>query len=86
MNVVPEGQMSITQRELEVIFDGVKCITNNKGVLDFELYDESRYFLLEDNYTEILEFLNLPFREIEEKTLSKYRFESHIYKMLQEHE
>lgn len=84
LNIVPEGQRSITQREMEAVFDGVKCITNNKGILDFELYDESRYFLLDDNYEAIPEFLNAPFKEVDDSELGKYRFVNHINEMIQE--
>ena len=84
LNIVPEGQRSITQREMEAVFDGVKCITNTKGILDFELYDRSRYYLLDDNYGGISEFLNTPFKEVDDSELRKYRFASHINEMMQE--
>ena len=82
LNIVPEGQKSITQREMETVFDGVKCITNNKGILDFAFYDESRYFLLDDNYEEIPAFLDLPFKEIRDEELEPYRFDSFLFGML----
>lgn len=82
LNIVPEGQKSITQREMETVFDGVKCITNNKGILDFVFYDESRYFLLDDNYEEIPAFLDLPFKEIRDEELEPYRFDSFLFGML----
>ena len=84
LNIVPEGQRSITQREMEAVFDGVKCITNNRGILDFDLYDESRYFLLDNNYEDIPAFLNNPFKEVEAADLNKYRMVNVIDAMFQE--
>ncbi len=73
LNIVPEGQRSVTQRELESAFDRVKCITNNKGIKDFELYDPTRYFILgDDDISELPKFLNTEFKALTEEELSKY--------------
>ena len=85
LNVVSSGQQSITQREMEAVFDGVKCITNNKGILDFELYDDSRYFLLDDNYEKVPEFLDVPFKAVSDEELKVYRFDAFLTKMLEQH-
>lgn len=82
LNVVPEGQRSITQREMETVFDGVKCITNNRGILNFELYDKSRYFLLDDNYEDIPEFLSVPFKPIDDEKLEMFKFSNSIDRLL----
>jgi len=82
LNIVPEGQKSITQREMEAVFDGVKCITNNKGIASFPLYDESRYFILDHNYEAIPEFLNREFKSITEEEIKPYQFASFMDKML----
>ena len=73
LNIVPEGQVSVTQRELETVFDRVKCITNNKGIKDFELYDPSRYFILgEDNIDSLQGFLNGSFVPVPQERLREY--------------
>lgn len=73
LNIVPEGQRSVTQRELETIFDRVKCITNNKGIKDFELYDPTRYFVIdEDEISQLPLFLESEFKPVSEDELSKY--------------
>ncbi len=85
LNIVPDGQTSITQREMEAVFDGVKCITNNKGILDFELYDPTRYYLInEDNYSGIKEFLNVGFLEVSQQQLEKFRFANQYDKLLKD--
>ena len=82
LNIVPTGQRSITQREMETVFDGIKCITNNTGIKKFALYDETRYFILNDNYKDILKFLNTPFRPVTDNELQEFRFEYVVNKML----
>lgn len=73
LNIVPDGQKSITQREMESIFDQVKCITNNRGILDFELYDTSRFFVLGVDKIEYLQdFLKMEFKPVSEAQLKKY--------------
>lgn len=83
LNIVPIDQKSITQREMEAVFDGVKCITNNRGILDFDLYDDSRYFYLDsDNIEELEDFLNSEFKPVDEKELDKYRFDAYLARNL----
>lgn len=73
LNLVQQGQTSVTQRDLESVFDEVKCVTNNKGIRDFELYDPSRFFILEEDDIETLPaFLTIPFKPIPEEKLSEY--------------
>ncbi len=74
LNYVQEGQTSITQRDMESVFDSVKCITNNKGIRDFELYDPSRFFILgQDDLNGLPAFLDTPFLPVPKELLDKYR-------------
>lgn len=83
LNIMPEGQTSITLRDLEAVFNGVKCITNNKGIQNFELYHPSRFFVLGvDDITKLKEFLKQPFLGITEEQLEKYRYDSVIAAMV----
>lgn len=83
LNIVPKGQKSITQREMEAIFDGIKCITNNLGVRDFEMFDKSIFFVLgEDEISNISEFLNTEVKIFNEDTLKKYDFNCKIQQMI----
>lgn len=75
LNLMPEGQKSLTQRELETIFYNIKCVTNNKGILTSELYDKSRYFVLGvDNIEDLPQFLETPIKPADPKLIQKYSF------------
>lgn len=73
LNIMPEGQTSVTQRELETAFFNIKCVTTNKGILQSDLYDKSRYFVLDvDDYSTLKDFLNSPIKPVDKKILDKY--------------
>lgn len=83
LNVMPAGQKSITQREMEAVFDGVKCITTNEAIVNFELYHPSRFFILGSQKLESLpDFLAVPFQKVDEQTLKKYTFDSFLESMI----
>ena len=83
LNIVPEDQTSVTQRELEAVFDGVKCITNNKGIKNFELYDESIYFVLgEDDLNNVSSFLYSDTKIYNEEVLERYEFRYRLQQVL----
>lgn len=83
LNVVCEGQSSVTQRELETVFCEVKCITTNKAIKDFELYHPSRYFILgEDRIENLPEFMESSYVPVPEEKLKEYKFENVIREML----
>ena len=85
LNIVPEGQTSVTQREMEAVFDGIKCITNNAGVKNFELYDKSLFFILgEDDLNNIHDFLQLKTKRYSEELLQKYDANHRIKQMIGE--
>ncbi len=77
VNIMPENQRSITWRDLEVCYYGVKEITNNRWIKDSELYDKSRYFILgEDDLDGISDFLDTPSVPVDEEVLVRYSFEN----------
>lgn len=83
LNIMPEGQYSITPRDMESAFNNVKEITNNKGVKNLEFYSPDRYFILgEDNIKDIKEFLNKPISPISEEILKKYTFDNMVFNMI----
>ena len=85
LNIMPENQKGLTMRDFEAVFDGIKCITNNKAIKEFELYDSSRYFVLGvDNLDTINEFLSSEFKSISEETLKEYKLDSAISKIIGE--
>ncbi len=85
LNIVPDNQTSVTQRELEAIFDGIKCITNNRGVKSFELYDDSIFFILGENeITDLPTFLRTKIRRFSDDELEKYDFNHRIVRMIED--
>lgn len=79
LNIMPEGQRCLTQREVETAFYNIKCVTNNKGILDSELYDKSRYFVLGvDDFNNLKEFLDSPIKPVEKDIIKKYSFDSMV--------
>ena len=84
LNITRKGQTSITQRELEAVFFNVKCITTNPKIKEFELYDETRYFLLEENYDidELAMFLKMPISKLDEEAKNAYKYEVVLSNML----
>lgn len=83
LNIIPNGQTSVTQRELEAAFDGVKCITNNRGIKEFDLYDRSIFFILgEDDLESLPGFLNSDTKKYNEGILEKYEANQRIQQMI----
>ena len=80
---MPEGQTSVIQREMEAAFDGIKCITNNKGIKSFPIYDKSIFFLLgEDDIHTIPEFLQTNVMVYNSDTLTNYDFNKGIEQLI----
>lgn len=83
LNIVPEGQTSVTQREMEAVFDGIKCITNNHGIKHFELYDESIFYVLDEDINKTIhDFLNMETKKFDENILKQYDFDQRMQQIL----
>ena len=75
---MPEGQKALTMRDFEVVFNGIKGITNSQWIQSFELYDPSRFFILGlDDLGRLPDFLAAPFKPISEEEL--YPFSDDVY-------
>ncbi len=84
LNIMPEGQNSITPRDMEAAFNNVKEITNNKGVKTLEFYSKDRYFILgEDDLKSLIRFLNKPLIPISKEILQNYTFDHMVEKMIE---
>lgn len=83
LNIMPEGQQALTMRDFEVVFNGIKGITNNKWIKDFNLYDPTRFFILgEDNIEDLPQFIFSPFKCIEEEELEPYTEDFYLNQLL----
>ena len=79
LNIMPVHQKSITQRELEAVFNNKKCITNNKSIISFELYHPNRYFIIGvDDFSNLISFLKAPYPHVSTEKLSKYSIDKVI--------
>lgn len=84
LNIVQSGQTSITMREYEAVFDGVKCITSNKGIFEFAFYHPSRFFVLGcDDLTKLKEFMDTPFAPVSDEELEEHTFDSMVRAMVE---
>ena len=82
LNVTRNDQEAITLRELECVFGSVKCVTTNNFIKKFDLYDSTRFFVLHDNYDELVGFLNEPIKKCTREELKKYDFDDLLESLL----
>lgn len=85
LNIMPPEQKGITQREMEAVFDNKKCITTNKSIKQFALYDAKRFFVLgEDSIDSIGDFMNDSTEPVAESELILYTFDKSIEAIITE--
>ena len=85
INIVPNNQSNVTLRDMESVFNSIKCITNNLEIEKFELYDPSRFFIIgKDDMRNIKEFIYSDYKKVEENVLEKYKFTYVINEMIHE--
>lgn len=83
LNIMPEGQRAVTTRDFEVVFNGIKGITNNRSIAEFELYDPSRFFILGvDRLEELPRFIQTPFKPLSDEELKPYTEDAFIERVL----
>ena len=51
-----------------------KLITTNKTILGYEFYHPNNIFVLDNNYDQLLEFLELPYVEMDDSIIKTYSF------------
>lgn len=86
LNIMPEGQRSITQRDLEAVVYNLKEITNNRGVREFEFYDPDRFFILgEDDFNKLAEFVRRDCPPVTEEMLEPFKESLVMRDMLKEY-
>lgn len=74
LNVVMENQQGITVRDMESVFFGIKLITTNKHITEWEMYDPNNVFVIHDeqDLSKLVEFLNKPVHKIDPQLLSNH--------------
>ena len=85
VNIMPEGQRSVTQRDIECYLYGIKCITNSIFIRETELYDPSRFFILgEDRMEDLKTFLESPMAPPDAETVRAHDGDTVLNTMLRE--
>ena len=76
LNVGMKNQKGVTMRDIESYFNQVRLVTTNRNIADTELYDEKNtFFLEEENWEELAEFLKQDFVVSHEVTWQDHRIE-----------
>ena len=69
----------LSLRPLEALFYEKKLITNNSDIKNYDFYDSNNIFILgEDDINKIKEFIDKPYKKIDEKIVRYYDFYSWI--------
>lgn len=79
-------QDGLTARFMWSLGLGKKIITTNESARHYEFYDTNQVFILNDNYNELLPFINTQFEmsESQRNLIVKYRIDNWIDTMLKE--
>lgn len=73
VDIVKEGQSGFTIRVLEAALYRKKLITNNRTILDTDLYHKNNVFILDyDNFDDIDDFMKREIVPVSEAVLQKY--------------
>jgi hypothetical protein len=73
VDIVKEGQSGLTMRVLEAALYQKKLITNNRTILDTDLYNKNNVFILDyDNLDDIDDFMKREIVPVSEAVLQKY--------------
>lgn len=79
LDIVQDGQSGQTLRSMEALFFSKKLITNNRSIIDCNFYSKDNVFVLDvDDISKIKEFVDAPFKKIEDSIIKKYEFNEWI--------
>jgi hypothetical protein len=80
LDVVKEGQVGLTQRELEALYFHKKLITDNQHIKSRKYYDTNNIFIIDYSRENILEgitdFLSLPYVPLKKEIIDFYSMEN----------
>lgn len=75
----------LSLRPLEALFYEKKLITNNPDIKNYDFYNPNNIFILGyDNIEEINDFINKPYKKIDEKIINYYSFNSWLSRFLED--
>ncbi len=85
LHLVDGGQTGVTYRVFESLFHGIKLVTDNYKLAEFDFYHPDNIFMLgKDDLDMLPAFLDRPFKKINERILERYDFEAAIRTMVGE--
>jgi hypothetical protein len=74
LNVVMEDQRGITVRDTEALFFGIKLLTTNKYIVDWNMYHPDNVYLINNDMdlSGLVDFLDRPVNPVDERLLQKH--------------
>ena len=76
VDVVPDRICGLTLRPLEALFYEKKLITNYEDIVNYDFYRKENIFVIgKDNMDKMAEFVNGPYKKIDEKIINYYCYE-----------
>ena len=83
IDIYQVGQSGLTRRPLEALFYNKKLLTNNPWIVEFDFYQKSNIFLLQElNIAEIQKFMQQPSTLIPDMVKMKYDIHSWLEKFM----
>jgi hypothetical protein len=77
VDYVSEKQTGLTLRPLEALFFKKKLITNDESIRNRDFYKKENIFILgNDEITDLAEFLNKPYKDVNSEIVDQYDFNS----------
>lgn len=82
LEILQEGQADVSWRALEAQFYKRKLITNCKNIKSYAFYMPNNIFILgQDNINDLRDFLNSPYKEIDDLIVRRYQFDGWLDKI-----
>lgn len=79
LEIMTPGQNGLTLRSMEALFFEKKLITNNLNIYNYDFYNPNNVFILgKDNIENIKEFINEPYKKINQQIIDYYDYKSWI--------
>lgn len=86
LDVEHDKQRGLTMRTFESLGAGIKLITTNKNIRDYDIYDENNVLVIDkDTVTICDKFLKTPFRSYPQDIIGKYSLSSWVNTLLSTH-
>lgn len=76
VEIVQKGQIGFTWRVHESLFYNKKLITTNNTLREYDFYNPNNIFIIDNNYDEIKEFLELPYIKMDDKIKDRYIYKA----------